>query len=308
MEIVATFSPKANFGALFNQDVALTGRSSPSGINRDRQQNSPTNQLTLLDAAGATAVHPPGLDAPVPISDDAPVTQRTNEIGQPVGDAVPDWKGAQAPVREVMEGRYCRVVPLDGRAHAADLFDAYREDQDGRTWTYVPYGPFATREALDVWVARLVATDDPLCFAIVDGRTGRAAGVASYMRIKPAHGVIEVGGIVLAPALQRTRAATEAMYLMMARAFNELGYRRYEWKCDALNAPSRRAAERLGFTYDGLFEQAWVYKGRNRDTAWYSVLDRDWPVLERAYRTWLSPANFDEEGRQRRSLAEVREP
>jgi RimJ/RimL family protein N-acetyltransferase len=142
---------------------------------------------------------------------------------------------------------------------------------------------------------------DPLFFAVVDAASGRAAGVASYLRIDPVNGVIEVGHLAFAPQLQRTRVATEAMYLMMKHAFS-LGYRRYEWKCDALNAPSRRAAERLGFTFEGVFRQAIVYKGRSRDTAWFSVIDSEWPVLETAFLAWLDPDNFDADGRQRRSL------
>jgi len=150
------------------------------------------------------------------------------------------------------------------------------------------------------------ASEDPLFFAIVDAASGRAAGIGSYLRIGPASGSIEVGHLQFSPRLQRTPAATEAMQLMMCNAF-ELGYRRYEWKCDALNAASRRAAERLGFRFEGVFRQATVYKGRSRDTAWYSIIDQEWPGLERAFRMWLEPGNFDHDGRQRRSLADCRE-
>ncbi|MDX1540626.1 MAG: GNAT family protein, partial [Geminicoccaceae bacterium] len=185
---------------------------------------------------------------------------------------------------------------------AADLFEAYAQDRDGRIWTYLPYGPFPDQAALASWIDRFAAGDDPLFHAIIERCSGRAQGVASLMRIEPAVGVIEVGHINYGPALQRTAAATEAMFLLMSRVFDELGYRRYEWKCDDLNEPSKRAATRLGFHYEGRFRQATIYKGRNRDTAWFSIIDQEWPALKAAYQAWLDPANFDEAGRQRRSL------
>ncbi|UWQ53250.1 GNAT family N-acetyltransferase [Leisingera caerulea] len=234
------------------------------------------------------------------------MTDHINDLGQPIGAPLPHWTGARHPGHIGMEGRYCRVEPLEADRHTADLFAAFRQDRTDAIWTYVPYGPFATHEELHTWAAKASGVEAQPCFAIVNGASGKAEGIASYMRIQPEHGVIEVGGITLAPALQRTRAATEAMYLMMARVFDELGYRRYEWKCDALNALSCRAAERLGFTYEGLFRQAIVYKGRNRDTAWYSVLDSEWPQLEAAFKAWLDPGNFDAEGQQKRSLARLR--
>ncbi len=201
-----------------------------------------------------------------------------------------------------MVGAYGRLEPLDAGRHAAGLVDAYRRDEAGVGWTYLPYGPFADAEALGSWLAEMAATDDPLFFAIMD-EEGRPVGVASYLRISPEMGSIEVGHIHYSPLLQRTRVATEAMYLMARRAFDELGYRRYEWKCDDLNAPSRAAAERLGFTYEGTFRQDRIYKGRNRDTAWYSITDAEWPAIRDAMETWLKPSNFDEHGRQRTSLA-----
>jgi RimJ/RimL family protein N-acetyltransferase len=200
-----------------------------------------------------------------------------------------------------MQGRFCRLEPLDATRHATDLHDAYSLDRDGRMWTYLFSGPFATPDEYRAWVESRQASKDPLYFAIVDAVSGRAAGVASYLRIDPAHGVVEVGHIAFSPLLQRTRAATEAMYLMMKHAF-ELGYRRYEWKCDALNAPSRRAAERLGFAFEGIFRQAVVYKGRSRDTAWYSIIDSEWPERQTALQAWLDPDNFEADGRQRRPL------
>jgi len=228
-----------------------------------------------------------------------------NHLGQPIGDPVPAWTPPPRPARDAMSGAYCRLEPLDAARHAADLFEANRRDADGRMWTYLAYGPFDTLDAYRSWVERMAASDDPLFFAVVDTASGRAAGVASYLRIDPPNGAIEVGHIAYSPALQRTRASTEAMYLMMRRAFT-LGYRRYEWKCDALNASSRAAAERLGFSFEGIFRQATVYKGRNRDTAWYAAIDRDWPRLERVFTRWLEPENFDGDGRQRARLEDLR--
>ena len=205
-----------------------------------------------------------------------------------------------------MVGRHCRVEPLDPARHAAALDQANRRDRDGVIWTYLPYGPFGSADDYEQWVATVARGDDPLFHAIVDRTTERASGVASYLRITPEHGTIEVGHINYAPALQRTVAATEAMFLMMARAFDELGYRRYEWKCNALNAGSRRAAERLGFRFEGIFRQAAVVKGRSRDTAWYAILDADWPAIKAAFEGWLDPTNFDAAGRQRATLASLR--
>ncbi len=230
------------------------------------------------------------------------MSERTNELGQPIGFDVTGWTARTRPPRAVMQGRYVRLEPADPGAHAADLFEAFSADREGRIWTYLPYGPFAGAGEVEQWMQATCLGDDPLFHAIIDGATGKAVGVASYLRIEPAVGVIEVGHINYAPALQRTRGATEAMYLMMARVFDELGYRRYEWKCDALNAPSLAAAARLGFTYEGLFRQATMYKGRNRDTAWYSILDTEWPRIKAAFEAWLDPANFDADGRQKRPL------
>jgi RimJ/RimL family protein N-acetyltransferase len=231
-------------------------------------------------------------------------TPPRNHLDQPIGFPLPGWSPRQRPPRTPMEGRFCRIEPLDPR-HATGLFAANAEDTEGRIWTYLPYGPFASLEAYQGWVETMARGEDPLFHAILDRASGRALGVASYLRIDPPVGVIEVGHINYAPALQRRPAATEAMYLMMRRVFDELGYRRYEWKCDALNAPSRAAAERLGFRYEGLFRQATIYKGRNRDTAWYSILDREWPALRDAFERWLDPANFGADGKQRASLSSL---
>lgn len=232
------------------------------------------------------------------------MNQRTNELGQPIGFEVADWTSRPRPPREPMQGRYVRLEPV-GIDHAPDLFEAFAADAENRIWTYLAYGPFANVEECRNWIEQTCLGDDPLFHAIIDGETGRAVGVASYLRIEPGVGVIEVGHINYAPALQKTRGATEAMYLMMRRVFSELGYRRYEWKCDALNAGSCSAAGRLGFSYEGCFRQATMYKGRNRDTSWYSIVDTEWPALERAYERWLDLSNFDEAGMQKASLADL---
>ncbi len=230
-----------------------------------------------------------------------------NEFGQPIGVPVPSWRPPPRPPREALVGRFCRVEPIDPDRHAADLFAANARDADGRGWTYLPYGPFATLGEYRAWIDAACLGDDPLFFAIVDGSTGHAVGVASYLRIEPAMGTIEVGHVRFSPLLQRRPAATEAMYLMMKRVF-AVGYRRYEWKCDALNAPSRAAAERFGFSFEGIFRQAVVARRRNRDTAWFAVIDRDWPALRNAFERWLAPENFDPDGRQRLRLGELTAP
>jgi RimJ/RimL family protein N-acetyltransferase len=201
-------------------------------------------------------------------------------------------------------GRYCRLERLNAERHASQLFAANQIDAEGTNWTYLPYGPFQTLPDYRAWIERDCNGNDPLFFAIIDISTNTATGVASYMDIKPASGSIEVGHLNFSPLLQRSRGATEAMYLMMARAF-ESGYRRYQWRCNALNAPSRRAAQRLGLSFEGIFRQATVSKGRNRDTAWYAAIDSEWPALEAAFRTWLDPANFNETGQQRVRLSSL---
>lgn len=207
-----------------------------------------------------------------------------------LGDQVEGWSQPSAPVGDALTGRYAALVPLDADAHAAELSACFNgHDQ---IWDYMPYGPFSSPSDYHGWVRETTSQPEHLFYAIKNLETGVWAGVASFLRINPGAGSIEVGHICMSPALQRTRAATEAMYLMMAWAF-EAGYRRYEWKCNALNLPSRRAAERLGLSYEGVFRQATVVKGRNRDTAWFAAIDREWPELEAAFEAWLSPDNFD---------------
>jgi RimJ/RimL family protein N-acetyltransferase len=226
-----------------------------------------------------------------------------NDHGQPVGPPLPAWTVRPRPPVTTMQGRFCRVEKLLPHKHAADLFAANSLDKDGRNWTYLGVGPFLTIEPYHAWLTSVAPGQDPLFHAIVDQATGKAIGVASLMRIDPAMGVVEVGHINYSPLLQGKPHATEAMFLLMSRVFDELGYRRYEWKCDSLNAPSRAAALRYGFRYEGEFRNAVIYKGRSRDTTWFSIIDSEWPAIKAAYAAWLNPANFDANGQQRAKLA-----
>lgn len=229
-----------------------------------------------------------------------------NTLGQPLDVEVPDWTVRPRPPRTAIEGQYCSVAPLNADADGPELYEAVLADTDGFNWTYLPYGPFETYDGFEAWLHKTCLGDDPLFHTVRLKETGKAVGVASLMRIDPAMGVIETGHIHYSPLLQRTPASTEAMYLLMRRVFDELGYRRYEWKCNNLNEPSKNAAERLGFTYEGVFRQLGIYKGRNRDTAWFSILDREWPIAKAAFEEWLNPANFDDDGTQRQSLVDIR--
>ncbi len=204
-----------------------------------------------------------------------------------------------------LEGRYATLVPLQRTAHQAALFAAFSTDDS--LWDYMPYGPFSDSDDYGAWIDGVQGRDDPLFMAVRDKDNGQWGGVTSFMRIDAAMGVIEVGFITFAPTLQRRRAATEAIYLMMKWVF-EAGYRRFEWKCDAANMASRRAAARFGFSYEGIFRQALVIKGRNRDTAWFAVIDSEWPALRAAYEHWLAPENFDRSGRQITALSDLTRP
>ena len=227
-----------------------------------------------------------------------------NTLGQTIGFPLPGWVPARTPTKERLTGRYCQLTGLDTDLHAADLHTANCLDVEHRMWTYLPYGPFESFDQYCEWLRAAQRSTDPLYFAVIDLATKRAIGVVSYLRIDPRNGVIEVGHLAYSPHLQRTPAATECMYLLMKQAF-DLGYRRYEWKCDALNVPSRTAAERLGFKYEGLFRQAAVYKQRSRDTAWYSIIDSEWPQIQTAFERWLHPSNFNDEGEQLLRLSEL---
>ncbi len=272
----------------FNGDVHLGWRLRGAILQRTSGLRRATGSVVTPKGYGPPGSVPPTL--PTMAADDERL----------VGEPVPGWTPPPRPGPEPMVGRVCTVEPLDVGPHAGALFAANRHDAAGANWTYLPYGPFDRLEDYVDWMRTGCGGDDPMFHAVVDHHLG-PVGVASYLRIAPEAGSIEVGHINYSPLLQRRRAGTEAMYLMMRRAF-DLGYRRYEWKCDALNEPSRRAAERLGFTFEGVFRQAAVVKGRNRDTAWYSILDSEWPAIRSEFERWLDPANFDGNGAQRSPL------
>ena len=219
------------------------------------------------------------------------------ELGAPV----PDWKPATLPPREIIVGRYCQLQPLQS-SHAGWLWDALEEAP--ALWTYLYDGPFESGGEFLRWIEAQTKREDAIFFAICDG-DGKALGLCAFLRLDPDNGAIEIGNILYSPPLQRTAAATEAMFLLMRAVFQN-GFRRYEWKCNSLNKPSKAAAKRLGFRFEGTFRQAAVVKGHNRDTDWYSILDSDWPTQEKAFERWLSPANFDKSGRQIRRLEGLR--
>ncbi len=225
-----------------------------------------------------------------------------NQYGQAVGAAVENWSLRPLPGDVVLQGRYCRLEPLDVARHADSLYEAYALAGDGRDWTYMFSGPFTDRDEFVAYATKAAQSIDPKHFAVIDLKLNRAVGTLSLMRIDPVHGSIEVGNVAFSPLLKQQTAATEAHFLLMQYAFDELNYRRYEWKCDSLNAPSRSAALRLGFSFEGIFRQAIVYKGRSRDTAWYSIIDPEWPHLKHTLQTWLAASNFDEQGQQKQSL------
>jgi RimJ/RimL family protein N-acetyltransferase len=219
-----------------------------------------------------------------------------------LGHEVPGWTAPPRPTSMVLDGTHVRLEPLEADIHAADLYRAFNGHDD--LWTYMPYGPFSSAAAYHRWAKDMQGRDDPFFFALRERASGHALGVASYLRITPEAGSIEVGHICLSPDLQRSRAATEAMFLMMDWAFRA-GYRRYEWKCNALNMPSRRAAQRLGFSYEGIFRQHMVVKGQNRDSAWFSVIDSEWPALREAFAAWLAPSNFAAQDKQKERLSDL---
>jgi RimJ/RimL family protein N-acetyltransferase len=232
------------------------------------------------------------------------MASKHNVKAVPIGPQV-EAMPAKRPQRRTLDGRVVSIIPLNPVAHADALFKCACGKENEPLWLYLFEGPFATRAAFDSHLQQKASSEDPLFFAILDKPSGDAIGYAAYMRIEPTHRVIEVGSILYTPRLQRTIGATEAMYLMARHVFEDLGYRRYEWKCNALNAPSRSAALRLGFTFEGIFRQHMIVKGRNRDTAWFSMLDSEWPQRKAAFERWLAPSNFDANGRQKVSLSEI---
>ncbi|MFF8816823.1 GNAT family N-acetyltransferase [Leucobacter sp. NPDC015123] len=228
--------------------------------------------------------------------------QRLNEFGQPIGAAVNRVLPAPAPGRVTLIGEHCRLEPLDPDAHAAGLYAAFAAAPDASDWTYMPVGSFASEADYRAWADVAALAQDPLQFTVVSIATGEPLGTLSLLRQDPKNAVVEVGFVAFSRAMQRTPYSTEAHFLFMQYVFDELGYRRYEWKCDALNEPSKRAAERLGFSFEGTFRQATVYKGRSRDTSWFSIIDTEWPDLRAEFTRWLAPENFDEAGVQRTPL------
>jgi RimJ/RimL family protein N-acetyltransferase len=224
-----------------------------------------------------------------------------NDAAMPIGPPV-DTAPAERPGPVTLTGRFCRVEKLDGARHADGLWQLLKGDD--HVWDYLAVGPFTDGRAFAAWLEERAVAPDPYAYTIADYASGRPLGIATLMEIRPAMRVIEMGSIVYSPTLQRTPAATEAQYLMARYVFEDLGYRRYEWKCNALNAPSRAAALRLGFTYEGIFRQHMIMKGRNRDTAWFSMLDSEWPAIKTAFERWLAPENFDADGKQKTSLRE----
>lgn len=221
---------------------------------------------------------------------------------RPIGPIVENWAPPQAPGPMTLAGRYCTLEPLEAEKHAALLFRAF-EGQD-YLYDYLPAGPFHSAAQYHRWVKEVTSDQSSLFFVVFDHSKDAYLGVLSFLRIAPQAGSIEVGNINFSEAMQKSPASTEAIYMTMKWAF-EAGYRRFEWKCNALNAPSRRAAQRLGFSYEGVFRQALVVKGRNRDTAWFAIIDREWPALKEAYRVWLDPSNFDSAGKQRERLGDL---
>ncbi|WIM53211.1 GNAT family protein [Pantoea anthophila] len=234
------------------------------------------------------------------------MSQHSNQYGQPVGQPLPDWQPRPLPQHQVFTGQSCRLEPFSATRHGEALSDAWALAEDGRDWTYMFMGPFDDPQAWQDYLRQLEASRDPLHFAVIDLATGEAVGSLSLMRIQPEHGVMEVGHVAFSPLLKQTRMATEAHFLLMQYAFESLGYRRYEWKCDSCNAPSRRAAARLGFQYEGDFRQAIVYKGRSRDTSWFSIIDREWPQVKSGLQRWLAEENFTADGQQREKLEALR--
>jgi len=225
--------------------------------------------------------------------------------GLPIGREV-DASAAQRPQRSTLRGRLATVVPLDPAAHEEALYEGTHGPDREKLWLYMGAGPFSDRASFRAYLDKLAASEDPLSFTIIANTSGRAAGHASYMRMAPEHRVIEVGNIFYTTSLARSAAATEAMYLMAKHIFEDLGYRRYEWKCNALNEPSRRAALRLGFSFEGIFRQHMIQKGRSRDTAWFAMLDHEWPLRKARFEAWLRRENFDESGKQRTALSAMK--
>ena len=225
-------------------------------------------------------------------------------IQRAVGKIVENKPPGLAPDMRPLFGRWIRLEPVSAEKHAADLYDSFKDsDPEHHIWTYLGYGPFADFPTFRSWLLERELSRDPWFYAYVRRDTGKAAGMGAFMRLDAPNGVIEIGHIWMSPGLQKTREATDAIFLMIRHAFDELGVRRLEWKCDSLNAPSRDAAKRFGFTFEGIFRQHFIIKGRNRDTAWFSIVDTEWPAIRKAFQAWLKDENFDAEGHQKQKLS-----
>ncbi|WP_394517116.1 GNAT family N-acetyltransferase [Pantoea sp. SGAir0184] len=235
------------------------------------------------------------------------MSSQTNRYGQPIGPALEAWQPRPLPQGQIFTGQYCRLEPLDAARHGRELYAAYALAEDGRDWTWLPVGRFDDEASYLAFAQQCQQSPDYLHFAVIDRQSGQAVGSLALMRIEPQHGVMEVGFVVFSPLLKQTRMATEAHYLLMRYAFEQLGYRRYEWKCDSCNQPSYNAALRLGFRYEGTFRQVVVYKNRSRDTAWFSIIDCEWPQVKLGFERWLAADNFDARGQQRARLETLRQ-
>jgi len=228
-----------------------------------------------------------------------------NQFGQVLDKSLEGWIACQRPAKTILQGRYCRLEPIVIDKHAAKLFEVLAIDNQGESWTYLPYGPFDSFPEFQTWLTTTMSDQDTLLYAIVDVKTGEPLGISGYLRINGEHGVIEVGHLHFSALLKRTSLASEAIYLMLKHAFDDYGYRRCEWKCNNLNEASKLAAARFGFTFEGIFRQNHVFKNRNRDTAWFSIIDGEWPSLKEKFEKWLDPSNFDTTGKQILKLLEV---
>ena len=229
----------------------------------------------------------------------------TNNLVQPTGETIPNWTSRQFPPHTKMEGQYCSIDILDIEEHAENLFNAFTKDINNNDWTYLPYGPFETQKEFEEWLQKECTGNDPLFHTIIDRNNNKPVGMASYLRINTNSGVIEVGHIHYSTLIQKKPIGTEVMYLMMKRIFDELKYRRYEWKCNALNIRSCNAARRLGFKFEGTFKQHMISKSRNRDSAWFAIIDKDWPRVKANFEKWLDKNNFNEDGSQKISLSSL---
>jgi RimJ/RimL family protein N-acetyltransferase len=228
-----------------------------------------------------------------------------NQFGQLLGNPVENWMTCQTPKKIMIQGRHCILEPLEIHKHAQKLLDVLAIDNNGESWTYLPYGPFNTLNDFEKWLSITLSENDTFLYAILDVKTQEPTGISGYLRITPEHGVIEIGHLHFSAKLKQTAVATEAIYLMLQQALQVYGYRRCEWKCNVLNEPSRKAAERFGFTFEGIFRQHAVFKNHNRDTAWFSIIDSEWPALKAKFEQWLHLDNFDATGKQILKLSEI---